>query len=71
VAKHKPVLVYLDGIGEYSYDVLVYFFADTADWKRWLELKQEWISQMVNIAQRNGVSLAIPTYRIFGSLKGI
>jgi len=71
VAKHKPVLVYLDGIGEYSYDVLVYFFADTADWKRWLELKQEWISQMVNIAQRNGVSLAIPSYRIFGSLKGI
>jgi len=63
-AKSQPLLVYLDRIGEYAYEVLVYCFTDTANWEEWLRIKQEWIENFVKIAERNGVKLAVPTYKV-------
>ncbi len=63
-AKNQVVLVYLDRIGEYAYEVLVYCFTDTANWEEWLRIKQEWIENFVKIAEKNGVKLAVPTYKV-------
>ena len=63
-AKNQVVLVYLDRIGEYAYEVMVYCFTDTANWEEWLRIKQEWIENFVKIAEKNGVKLAVPTYKV-------
>jgi len=64
VAKKEALLVYLDRIGDYSYDALVYAFTDTANWEEWLRIKQEWIENFMKIAEKNGTKLAYPTYEV-------
>ncbi|NPB05958.1 MAG: mechanosensitive ion channel family protein [Aquificae bacterium] len=64
VAKHKSILAYLDRVGEHSYDLFLYFFANTADWEKWLALKERWISDFVKMVEEEGLRLAYPVTEV-------
>jgi len=60
----KTLLVFFDKIDEYSFDILVYAFSISVDWKEWLSVKQDILKRIIKIIQDSELELAIPKEEI-------
>jgi MscS family membrane protein len=65
IAKNQPLLVYLDSLGESSINILVYCFANTANWEKWLQIKEEVILKAMEIVEKNGGKIAFPSLSVY------
>ncbi len=65
----RTLLVYLDKIEEYSFDILVYAFSISVNWEEWLRVKQDVIKNIIQIINDSELELAIPRYEIEKLLK--
>jgi MscS family membrane protein len=61
----KTLLVYLDEIGEYSLNILVYAFSISVNWEEWLRVKQDVIKRIIKIIDNSELEFAYPTRDIF------
>ncbi|NOQ14808.1 MAG: mechanosensitive ion channel [Methyloprofundus sp.] len=55
-------LVFLDRYNDFSIDILIYCFAKTVDWAKWLEVKQDVLFKIADILEKNNLSFAYPTH---------
>jgi MscS family membrane protein len=60
----RTLLVYLDEIGEYSMNILVYAFSISVDWEEWLRVKQDVIEKTLKIVEESDLELAVPRQEI-------
>ncbi len=60
----RTLLVYLDEIGEYSLNILIYAFSISVDWEEWLRVKQDVIERTLRIVEESELELAIPRQEI-------
>ncbi len=60
----RTLLVYLDNIDEYSYNILVYAFSISVNWEEWLRVKQDIIKNIIQIIDNSELELSIPKYEI-------
>jgi len=65
IAKNQPILVYLDSLGESSINILVYCFSNTAEWEKWLQIKEEVILKAMEIVEKNGGRIAFPSFSVY------
>ncbi len=60
----KTLLVYLDEVGEYSLNILVYAFSISVNWEEWLRVKQDVIKKIIKIIENSELEFAYPTKEI-------
>ncbi len=60
----RTLLVYLDEIGEYSMNILIYAFSISVDWEEWLRVKQDVIKKTLKILEESRLELAVPRQEI-------
>jgi len=60
----RTLLVYLDEIGEYSLNILIYAFSISVDWEEWLRVKQDVIRRILKIVDDSSLELAVPRQEI-------
>jgi MscS family membrane protein len=60
----RTLLVYLDEIGAYSMNILVYAFSISVDWEEWLRVKQDVIEKILRIIEDSTLELAVPRQEI-------
>lgn len=63
---HKEnLLVKFDEFNDSSLDILVYFFTNTSNWEEYLNIKQDINFRIMEILEREGVSVAFPSTSIY------
>ena len=60
----RTLLVYLDEMGEYSMNILVYAFSISVNWEEWLRVKQDVIKRIIEIIDSSDLEFAYPTKEI-------
>jgi len=60
----RTLLVYLDEIGEYSMNILIYAFSISVNWEEWLRVKQDVLKRIIEIIENSELELAYPTREI-------
>jgi len=60
----RTLLVYLDEIGEYSMNILVYAFSISVNWEEWLRVKQDVLKKILKIVDESELELAVPKQEI-------
>jgi MscS family membrane protein len=61
----KTLLVYLDGFGDSSLNILVYCFTKSVNWQEWLEIKEDVMHKIMEILERNSLEFAFPSLSIY------
>jgi len=61
----EMVFVYFDTFNDSSLDIFLYFFTNTTVWKEYLEVKQDINFRIMEILEREGVSVAFPSRSIY------
>ena len=56
----RTLLVYLDEIGDYSMNILIYAFSISVNWEEWLGVKQDVIKKIITIIDESDLQLALP-----------
>lgn len=59
--RNSGFYVHLNGFGASSIDILVYVFFDAASWADELAARHEFLGQIMQLAEKTGVSFAFPT----------
>jgi len=60
MANLKPPVVYLEGFGDYSFDILVIYWVNTTDWRAFIEIRQEINLALVEIVKSHEAAFAQP-----------
>jgi MscS family membrane protein len=60
----RTLLVYLDNIGEYSLDILIYAFSISVNWEEWLKTKEDVIMRIIRIIDESSLELAFPLQEV-------
>ncbi len=60
----RTLLVYLDEIGDYSMNILVYAFSISVNWEEWLRVKQDVLKRILKIVEESRLELAVPRQEI-------
>jgi len=60
----RTLLVYLDEIGDYSMNILVYAFSISVNWEEWLRVKQDVLKRIIEIIENSELEFAYPTHEI-------
>jgi len=60
----STLLVYLDEIGTYSMNILIYAFSISVNWEEWHRVKQDVIQKIIRIIDESELELAIPKEQI-------
>jgi len=60
----RTLLVYLDEIGKYSMNILIYAFSISVDWEEWLRVKQDVIEKILVIIEESDLELAVPRQEV-------
>lgn len=60
----RTLLVYLDEIGEYSMNILIYAFSISVNWEEWLRVKQDVLKKTLKIVEESELELALPSQEI-------
>lgn len=70
IDQHQTTLIYFDGFGDSSLNIMVYCFTKTTDWAKWLEAQQEVYLRIITIVHQNGADFAYPSQTLYveGSL---
>ena len=61
----RTLLVYLDDMGEYSLNILVYAFTVSVNWEDWLKAKQDIIIKIISLIEDSELEFAYPTQEVF------
>ncbi|SHF71703.1 mechanosensitive ion channel family protein [Ornithinibacillus halophilus] len=61
----ETIFVNVDFYKEDGIDILLYFFTKTTDWGQWLGIKEDINLKILQILEREGVSFAVPSRRIY------
>lgn len=59
------IFVKFDGFNDSSLDILLYFFTNTSDWARYLDIKQDINFKIMKILEEEGVDVAFPSTSIY------
>jgi len=66
----RTLLVYLDEIGEYSMNILIYAFSISVNWEEWLRVKQDVLKKIIKIIDQSELEFAYPTNEILLQNRG-
>jgi len=65
ISKDETLLVNFTKFGGSSLDIFIYTFTDTANWDRYLDIKQDVQIAIMHIVEKNGSSFAFPSQSIY------
>jgi len=65
ISKKEITLVNFDQFNDSSKDIFIYTFTNTANWKKYLEIKEDIFYKIEEIVKRNGSDFAYPTESIY------
>ncbi|TFE23453.1 mechanosensitive ion channel family protein [Cohnella luojiensis] len=61
----ETIFVHLDRFGPSSQDIFLYFFTKTTQWSEWLQTKESCMIGILEILEREGVSIAKPSTSVY------
>ncbi len=65
VAQNSTMIVNFERFDDSSLTIFLYFFANTANWVKYLDIKEELNLNIIRIVEDNGASFAFPTQTIY------
>jgi len=65
ISQKDTLLVYFDAFGASSLDIFIYTFTATANWAKYLEIKEDVHLKIMQIVEQNGSSFAFPSQSIY------
>lgn len=68
---NQTLLVYFNGFGSSSLDILIYCFTRTTAWAEWLEAQQEVYLAIITIVQKHGADFAFPSETLYLANSGV
>ena len=60
----RQIYVYFAGFGDFALNIMVYFYATSANWRKWLEIRHEVNIMIMRKFEEIGVKIAFPTQTI-------
>lgn len=61
----ERIMVYFDKFNDSSLDIFLYFFTKTTDWAEWVTIKEDCNLKIIEILEKEGVSVAFPSRSIY------
>lgn len=61
----QTIFVHFDRFNDSSLDIFLYFFTKTTNWGEWLEVKEDCNLKILEILEREGVSVAFPSTSVY------
>lgn len=61
----RTIFAKFDNIGEYGYEIFLYFFTKTTVWAEFLRVKEDVNFRIVEILEREGVTVALPSTSVY------
>jgi len=65
IEKSQVIMVHFDEFGDSSLNIFVYCYANTSNWGKWLEIKEDVMFKIMEIVEKNGSSFAFPSRSIY------
>lgn len=65
IAKDQLLMVYFTDFGDSSLNIFVYCFTNTAEWEKYLAIREEVNLKIMEIIEKNGASFAFPSTSIY------
>lgn len=65
IDQHQTTLIYFDGFGDSSLNIMVYCFTKTTRWAEWLEAQQDVYLKIIAIVHKNGADFAYPSQTLY------
>ena len=65
ISQKESLLVYFDTFGASSLDIFIYTFTQTADWAKYLEIREDIHIKIMQIVESNGSGFAFPSQSIY------
>jgi MscS family membrane protein len=62
---NEPLFVYFDEFDENSLSIFFYLFTKTADWEKYLQIREDINLKIMDIVEKNGSSFAFPSQSIY------
>ena len=62
---NDPILIYFDEYQDSSLSIFCYFFTKTANWDRYLKIREEINFRIKEIVEKNGASFAFPSQSLY------
>jgi MscS family membrane protein len=65
ISQKDSLMVYFDSFGDSSLNIFIYTFTATANWAKYLEVKEDIHIKIMQIVENNGSSFAFPSQSIY------
>lgn len=65
IDQQQTLLVYFNGFGDSSLNIMVYCFTRTTVWEEWLAVQQHVYLEIIDIVQDHGADFAFPTQTLY------
>ncbi len=65
IAKDQLLMVYFTEFGDSSLNILIYCFANTIDWKKYMAIREDVNLKIMEIVEKHGASFAFPSTSIY------
>ncbi|POT55185.1 mechanosensitive ion channel protein MscS [Citrobacter amalonaticus] len=65
IDQQQKLLVYFNGFGDSSLNIMVYCFTRTTVWEEWLAVQQEVYLKIIDIVQAHGADFAFPSQTLY------
>ena len=65
ISKKESLLVNFESFGDSSLNIFIYTFTDTANWEKYLDIREEVHLNIMHIVEENGSSFAFPSQSIY------
>lgn len=62
---NQTLLVYFNGFGDSSLNIMIYCFTRSTDWAAWLEIQQRLYLQFIGIVHQHGADFAFPSRTLY------
>ncbi|WMJ80024.1 mechanosensitive ion channel family protein [Clostridium sp. MB40-C1] len=61
----ENILVYFDGFNKSTLDIFIYCFTNTAEWDKYMQVKEDVNFKIMDILNKEGVSVAFPSTSVY------
>ncbi|EQB7864940.1 mechanosensitive ion channel family protein [Citrobacter amalonaticus] len=65
IDQQQTILVYFNGFGDSSLNIMVYCFTRTTVWEEWLAVQQQVYLNIIDIVQSHGADFAFPSQTLY------
>ncbi len=65
ISQKETLLVNFDSFGDSSLNIFIYTFTSTANWAKYLEIREDIHFKIMKIVEENGASFAFPSHSIY------